>query len=188
MPPRNPLVAGLCEAGWHVRATFPAPFGLAEADYRPSSGAKWCSGATSATVPPTANRQLTSLRFGRFACPCRAPISILSIVHLHSFQSLRLPTASHQRGIERAHDAEAVDAGRDVQVNLRCCNVFVAEDLLDRSEIGSAFEEMGGKTVTEGVAGHSFFNSGLCGSPFDRLIVHLSVEVMTTSDSALGID
>jgi hypothetical protein len=42
--------------------------------------------------------------------------------------------------------------------------------------------------MTKGVAGHSFLNTGLCGSPFDRLIVHFSVEVMAASDSALGID
>jgi len=66
-------------------------------------------------------------------------------------------------------------------------NVFVAEDLLDGAEVGSGFEEMGREGVAEGVARDSFLNSGLRCRAFDRLIIHFSVEVMTTSNSALGI-
>ncbi len=57
--------------------------------------------------------------------------------------------------------------GHNVCVYFRGFNVGVAHKLLNNSYIYRVFEEMGCKTVPEGVAGYVFVNFGFCNSPFN---------------------
>ena len=44
----------------------------------------------------------------------------------------------------------------------------VAEHFLDGAEVGTAFDEMGGEGVAEGMGGNGFFDAGFFGELFDE--------------------
>ena len=65
----------------------------------------------------------------------------------------------------------AVDVGVDFGGLVLSCPKrlgFVAKHFLDGAEVGTAFDEMGGEGVTEGMGGNGFFNAGFFGQLFDE--------------------
>ena len=62
-------------------------------------------------------------------------------------------------GVQGASDTQP-SAVEDVGVLHRGADAGVAEEFLDRSDVVSVFQEMGGKRVAEGVAGRSFGDPG----------------------------
>ena len=64
---------------------------------------------------------------------------------------MRVHANTGRSAVEGAHDAwrAAVD---DVRVDHRRAHVLVAQERLDRAEVGAGFEQVGGEAVAEGVA------------------------------------
>ena len=56
----------------------------------------------------------------------------------------------------------------DVGVDFGGSDGFVAEHFLDGPEVGTAFDEVGGEGVAEGMRGDGFFDAGFFGELFDE--------------------
>jgi len=56
----------------------------------------------------------------------------------------------------------------DVGVDFGGGDGFVAEHFLDGPEVGTAFDEMGGERVAEGMRGDGFFDAGFFSELFDE--------------------
>ena len=90
--------------------------------------------------------------------------------------------------IQRTHHPEPFRTGRDLQVDLGCCDVFVAENLLDGSQIGRRSEQVGCERVPQRMARHALLDPRRPCHAFDRFVLDLLVEVMTAPEGAFGID
>ena len=83
--------------------------------------------------------------------------------------SLHAPAAGLHRLIQWAANGHATSV-EDMGVNHRCFHVLVPEQLLHRANVVAAFEQVGGKTVAEGMATDRFVDSCQPGSFFDGLL------------------
>lgn len=78
-------------------------------------------------------------------------------------------------------DVGAEGGGVEVDVDLSGGDGFVAEHLLDGTEIGSTLEQMGGERVAEGVGRDSLAYSGSLGQSLDYLECTLTCEPTSTA-------
>jgi hypothetical protein len=85
--------------------------------------------------------------------------------------------------IQRAANGEAASI-QDVGINHGRFDVFVPEQLLHGADIVTTLQQMGGKGVTEGVTGDTFFDIGGEGSFPDGLLKTTGTQVMA-ADYAL---
>lgn len=90
--------------------------------------------------------------------------------------------------VEGAGDAEAVVTCGDVEVDFGGGDVFVAEDFLNGSEVGSVFEEVGCEGVAEGVAGDAFMDADGFGGALDGIVVDGAEEVVAAFEAGFGVD
>ena len=74
-----------------------------------------------------------------------------------------------REGVEGAFCA-CVFVAEHVQVDLRGAEVFVAEQVLDRTDVGSLFQKVGGKRVSQRMAACGLRNLRGSNSPFDGLL------------------
>jgi hypothetical protein len=90
--------------------------------------------------------------------------------------------------VEWAGDAESVFAGGDVEVDFGGCDVFVTEEFLDGPEVDAVFEQVGGKGMSEGVAGDNFIDAcGFCGA-FDGFVVCRTEQMVPSCDAGFGVE
>ena len=66
-------------------------------------------------------------------------------------------------------------------------DVFVAEKLLDSTNIVAVFDEVCGEGVAEGVAGAGFGDGGLGDGGFDGALEGFFAEVVTADEAGAGI-
>ena len=111
----------------------------------------------------------------------------LARVLLHP-RNLLVETRGDGKRIQRTHHPEPFRTGRDLQVDLGCCDVFVAENLLDGSQIGRRSEQVGCERVPQRMARHALLDPRRPCHAFDRFVLDLLVEVMTAPEGAFGID
>ena len=78
-------------------------------------------------------------------------------------------------------------AVEDVGVNHRRADVPVSQQLLDRPDVVSVLEQMGGERVAECVAGDTFFDARQIRRFFDSALKNGFVQMVTTSNSGFGI-
>ena len=101
--------------------------------------------------------------------------------------AVQLIVAQQAELVERAGDG-AASAVQDVRVDLRGLDAAVAELLLDRPDIGAAFEKVRGEGVPEGVAGHVPVDTGPPGGLLDRSRHDGLVEVVPASDAGSRVN
>src|SRR3990172_1845538 len=81
----------------------------------------------------------------------------------------------------------ATAAVEDVGVNHRGTDVPVTQQFLDRPDVVSVLEQVGGERVTERVAGDVLFDAGQSRRIFDGALKDGFVQMMSTPNSGFGI-
>ena len=92
-----------------------------------------------------------------------------------------------RHGIQWTGHSELIRAHGDVGIDLGGGDVLMAQQGLNGSQVGSAFNEVGREGMTQSVAGDAFGDVGSNSSPSQGLVEDLGMEVVTTGDSAFRI-
>jgi hypothetical protein len=89
-------------------------------------------------------------------------------------------------GVQRAADGQ-VAAVEDVGVDHGRFDILVAQELLHCSDITVGFQEVGRKTMAQGVGADRFDDADQAGCLFDRLLQAALVQVMAACDAGTGV-
>ena len=75
----------------------------------------------------------------------------------------------------------------DVQVNHRRCDAGVAQKGLHRADVGTAFQQVRGEGVAQGVAGGAFGDAGFFNSGFELPLQGVFMKVMPRNSARSGV-
>ncbi len=97
---------------------------------------------------------------------------------------------SNRAALERVGgtaDTAASGSGQNVGVNHRGLQILVSQKLLDRPDIVSLFEQMGGEGMPKGMTAHGFLDSDVAHSLSHRTLDGPILQVMSPLDTRAGI-
>jgi len=121
-------------------------------------------------------RRIRRLIAGFFAVFCRVPFErrrqffggwIAKLEALRSGQGRRVLRLDERRWMGRRVDL-LKSAQRNLRVNLRGLDVLVAEDLLDKTDVGPVLMHVGRHAVAKQMAGPAFTDAGAEGTARER--------------------
>lgn len=90
------------------------------------------------------------------------------------------------RPVQRAAHGQAA-AVEDVGIDHCRLHVLVAEQFLDRADVVTVLQEVGGEAVAKGMAVDALGQAGLLGRPTDGLLQSALVDVVAAEQPGLGM-
>ncbi len=89
--------------------------------------------------------------------------------------------------VGRADNTAAAGVLKDVGVDHRRLDVFVAEEFLDCSDVVASHQQVSGEGVAEGMAAHVLVDVGVSDCLFDRTVDDRVVQMVATDDASSRI-